>query len=161
MVRAIYPFATYPVSEKNTAIINLGANLTEIVIYQNQILRDIIHIPLGGEAIIQDMIKLTKIDPEKARSLLFSYENIFSTLKNRSLSQSIHHQIIDSRLKEIFNMIKKALEVRGIREVVLVGGLRNLKQLPQILGNYLKVSFQLPAPTVPHFYVSSLEVARY
>jgi len=161
MVQAIYPLAVYPVSHKPTAVINLGANTTEIVTYSSMILNEIIHLPLGGELIIKDMIQLTKIDKDKARNLLFSYSKIFSTLKKKSLSHSIHHQIIDSRLKEMFNMIKKVIKSKSIEEVIIIGGLRNLENLPELLGNYLKVRVTIPAQKTPHFYVTSLELARY
>ncbi len=161
LIRAYYPLHTFTLSDNKTAVVNLGASNIEIAIYDKKLLQEILLLPIGGEDIIQDIVQLTKISREKARSLLFSYQAMFSTLMNHSLGNSIHHQIIDTRLKEIFNLLKNNLSGKDIKSVFLLGGLKNLSNLSVYLSDYLKIPTAETNDTLPHFYTSAFQMGCY
>lgn len=141
-----------------TALIDFGAGTTTITVLKNNIVRQIITLPIGINNIRQDLCDL-QIEPAEADQVLLTYadatvdkcaadenepEPTYTTSDGRSIELSTIHQIIDARLQEILMNVENQLHNSDYADkllggVVITGGGANIPNIDKACINTLKV----------------------
>jgi len=121
----------------NAAIINLGGKQIEVLVYNDRMLIERLLLPVGGENIIRDICYGMKVSSDEATAMLFNYNDLFSSYLKEERSAQLN-MIIDARVKEIFNLLKK-VHYNDSSTVLLTGGLVNIPKLSEYLGQYLNI----------------------
>ena len=131
-----------------TALIDFGAGTTTITVLKNNIVRQIITLPIGINNIRQDLCDL-QIEPAEADQVLLTYadatvdkraadenepEPTYTTSDGRSIELSTIHQIIDARLQEILMNVENQLHNSDYADkllggVVITGGGANIPNI--------------------------------
>ena len=133
----------------NIAIIDIGAENTDIGVFEGSTFIYTNSIPLGGENITNDISLVLNIEPEEADKLKRQYglalksfidndnDIILNTCKdnnkNRIIKSSELIEIIEARIEEMFLIINKDLTSQGIKSrinnVILTGqGIVNISK---------------------------------
>ena len=145
-------------SEKNLgcALIEFGADITYLSVYKAGLLKYLISIPLGGNAITKDICDL-KILEEEAENLKITYgtalvelEDENNPVKNIKLQNSSIKEIdaeqlndvIEARTDEIIANIKNLLEINNLSDclengIIITGGMAALKNLDKSIEKKL------------------------
>jgi cell division protein FtsA len=139
-----------------TALIDLGAGTTTIVVLKSNIIRQIITLPLGINNIKQDLCDL-QIEYSEAEQLLLTYgdamsENVqyddedqislYTTSDGRSVEITTIQEIIRARLQEILVNVDKQMHNteyadRLLGGVVITGGGANIKNIEKACQSML------------------------
>ena len=140
-----------------TALIDLGAGTTTIVVLKSNIIRQIITLPLGVNNIKQDLCEL-QIEQNEAEQLLLTYgdamaENmpgngdedqapLYTTSDGRSIEITTIQEIIRARLQEILINVDKQMHNsdyadRLLGGVVITGGGANIKNIDKACQSML------------------------
>ena len=140
-----------------TALIDLGAGTTTIVVLKSNIIRQIITLPLGVNNIKQDLCEL-QIEHNEAEQLLLTYgdamaENtpdsrgadqapMYTTSDGRSIEISTIQEIIRARLQEILINVDKQMHNsdyadRLLGGVVITGGGANIRNIDKACQSML------------------------
>ena len=140
-----------------TALIDFGAGTTTISVLKNNIVRQIITLPIGINNIKQDLCDL-QIEPAEAEQLLLTYADAmvdnrrieeseptptYTTSDGRSIEVSTIHQIIEARLQEILVNVENQLHNSDYADkllggVVITGGGANIPNIDKACINTLK-----------------------
>jgi len=141
-----------------TAMIDFGAGTTTIAVLKNNIVRQIITLPIGINNIRQDLCDL-QIEPAEAEQLLLTYADAmadnrvtdenepaptYTTSDGRTIEVSTIRQIIDARLQEILVNVENQLHNSDYADkllggVVITGGGANIPNIDKACANTLKV----------------------
>ena len=118
--------------ERGCALIEFGAGLTYLSIYKSGLLRYLVVIPLGGNAITKDICSMDKTEAE-AEKLKINEGCVQSGDEANELNA-----IIDARTDEIVTNIFRQIEISGYGEdlkagFILTGGASRLKGLDSLL----------------------------
>ena len=120
------------------ALVNIGADTTTIAIYNNDILRKLIVIPLGSRNITMDLCsKQISFDEAEEIKITRGYK---STLNDRlPIDSDTINSIINARMCEILQNAKYKIEESGERigHIIFTGGGSKLKNLNLLLEEYL------------------------
>ena len=120
------------------ALVNIGADTTTIAIYNNDILRKLIVIPLGSRNITMDLCsKQISFDEAEEIKITRGYK---STLNDRlPIDSDTINSIINARMCEILQNAKYQIEESGERigHIIFTGGGSKLKNLNLLLEEYL------------------------
>lgn len=139
--------------EAGVAIVDIGGGTTDIAVYYDNVLRHTAVIPLGGNAITQDIKEGCKIVLNGAEKLKVQYGSAIGDMasedkviavpgisgreaKEISLKQLAY--IIQARMEEIIDAVSFEIEASGYYDrlgagVVLTGGGAMLKNLTQLV----------------------------
>lgn len=134
-----YEFKTKEMNNKNTAVINIGEEKTEVSIFKKGILIDTENIELGGKNIDRDICYIYNISRTRAKELkekfALAHKRNASTswsedvLNNEEESIKINQyelsEIIYSRIKEILELAKKQINILTkleISYIIVTGG---------------------------------------
>lgn len=141
-----------------TALIDFGAGTTTIAVLKNNIVRQIITLPIGINNIRQDLCDL-QIETAEAEQLLLTYADAmadnrgadenepaptYTTSDGRTVEVSTIRQIIDARLQEILVNVENQLHNSDYADkllggVVITGGGANIPNIDKACVNTLKV----------------------
>lgn len=120
------------------ALVNIGADTTTLAIYNNDILRKLIVIPLGSRNITMDLCsKQISFDEAEEIKITRGYK---STLNDRlPIDSDTINSIINARMCEILQNAKYQIEESGERigHIIFTGGGSKLKNLNLLLEEYL------------------------
>ncbi|MGL5067047.1 MAG: cell division FtsA domain-containing protein [Sarcina sp.] len=112
---------------ENNLIIDFGAEKTEFVYFENRKIKELGLIPLGGLNITKDLSIVTTYSEEIMEKI--KKENSSSYLRQRKdfakievldgfIEADLFYDIINARLEEILNYVKKELECLGIYDKI-------------------------------------------
>ena len=157
----------------NIAIIDVGAENTDIGVFEGSTFIYTNSIPLGGENITNDIALVLNIAYEEADKLKRQYglamksyidndnEIVLNTVedssKNRVIKSSELIEIIEARIEEIFTLINKDITNQGIKpkinNVILTGqGITNINK-SDVAG---KVILNIPVKFATGRYISTV-----
>lgn len=144
--------------ELGTALIDLGAGTTGVIIFEEG---DILHLsilPIGGASITNDLAIGLKTSIETAEKVKKEYHKKdqidlakFSSGEEGIVSQDKISNIIEARVSEIFGMINKELKKIGRQGllpggVVLVGAGAKMHNIIDLTKEYLSLPAQIGFP---------------
>jgi cell division protein FtsA len=140
--------------ENGVAVVDFGAGVTSVTIYQGRIMRHFAAIPFGGQVITNDIKTECSINEKLAENIKLAYgvcmpdklqslsEKIIQIDKEEKMTQipvKYLSEIITSRVKEIVEAILYEIQISGYADklgngIVLTGGCANLTNC----ANYIK-----------------------
>jgi len=144
-----------------SAIIDIGFEKTSLGLFKDFALVYSITFPIGSNHLTKDIAKvcsLTLKESENIRNNIdFSFSNnqelfdennylkkiYFNSTSYRKISKSLILNIVQSRIDEIFEIIKKQILTTGINitseyNIILVGGGSNLLNIEKLCSNYFE-----------------------
>ena len=138
-----YTVASKELDRKMGAIINIGADITSIGVFNKGIMIKNSYIPVGSSSVDKDISFIYKIDLKEARKLKETFalstsryadsnDNVTIATKenkNITINQMQISEVIESRLKEILKLAKNEinrLTKREISYIIVVGGISEL-----------------------------------
>ena len=138
-----FEFKTDTLDKKNSAVINIGDEKTEVSIFKKGILVDSETLEIGAKSIDRDICYMYDIDRRTAKKLkekfaLANKRNASSTWcedvltnkeENIKINQYEISEIISSRLKEILNLARKQINLltkMEISSIIITGGTTEL-----------------------------------
>ena len=138
-----YTIATKELDRKMGAIINIGADITSVGIFNKGIMIKNSYIPVGSSSVDKDIAFVYKIDLKEAKKLKESFaltsaryadsnDSITVDAKNGkkiAINQIQISEVIESRIKEILKLAKNEinrLTKREISYIIVVGGISEL-----------------------------------
>ena len=155
-----YAYAEKEFEKQTGAIINIGADITTVSVYEKGLLKDAKIIPLGGNNIDNDLVYLLKIKNEDAKLIkeTFALANksyaqntevyeVFDRFKKEiKLNQFEISDIVMSRVMEILKFSKKQISLLTKQEnsyIIVTGGTSELLSMTslvkEVLGDKAKV----------------------
>lgn len=152
--------------ELGVALIDIGGGTTEVAMFQQNALRDVSVLPMGGDHITNDIavgLRTTIEQAEKLKikhgkalvSMVESEEDIEITSvggkENRNVNEKILCGIIEPRVQEILFLAREELEKMGHLKslpagVVLTGGASLMKGVPEMAEEIFESPVQLAQP---------------
>ncbi len=152
--------------ELGCCVIDIGANTSDVIVYENGFIRFLISYPFGGESITHDLASVLKLTRNLAEDIKLNYgtclfsSNIAEKINMTNnygeqivLSKRIIIEIITERLKEIFYFIKLDLEKHNLLSIInsgiiLTGGTALLNNI----NTFTNQIFNLPVRTgIPNY----------
>ena len=134
-----YEFKTKDMNQKNTAVINIGEEKTEVSVFKKGVLIDTEIIELGGKNIDRDICYIYNIDRSRAKELKEKFALAHKRNASTSWSEDVLNneeeaikinqyelsEIIYSRIKEILELSKKQINILTkleISYIIVTGG---------------------------------------
>lgn len=110
----------------NVALINVGAEKTEIALYKCNQLKEIGFIPLGGKNISKDLSICLSIDEQLGERLKLECSNEYISmvdesiinLGNKEVDSKFIYEIMDARLTEIIEYIHREIQNSGFYDEI-------------------------------------------
>jgi cell division protein FtsA len=145
--------------ESGVAVIDLGASTTGISIFEEGDLQFVRVLPVGSSNITNDLAIGLKTVPEVAEIVKLQHGVAIAREDSRNVMvkrEKEHYsfdtididEIIEARLEEIFEAVKKELKRAGRDKklpsgIVLTGGGANLRKIAEFSRNYLELASQV------------------
>ncbi|MGL5634891.1 MAG: hypothetical protein ACRCX8_04490 [Sarcina sp.] len=120
--------------KENTLIIDFHANSTKIGYFEYGRIKQVLNIPLGGDDITRDLAIVTKQSPELMEQVKIQNSSNYAKLRKEfakieiadaTFEAGLLFDIINARVDEITNYIKKELESLGIYDkiesIIIIG----------------------------------------
>ena len=147
--------------ENGSGIIDIGYDKTSIALFKNSSLIKLLVLPIGSNHITKDISKVCYLDQKESESIkldfaLFSQFNkdidsllpkkYFINSNYRKIPLKLIHDVIESRISEIIEMINIHTNDQGGSEIIkknllIVGGGANILGLIKILNLDIKYEF--------------------
>ena len=138
-----YTIATKELDRKMGAIINIGADITSVGVFNKGIMIKNSYIPVGSSSVDKDIAFVYKLDLKEAKNLKETFaltsaryaDNndditvIDKENKKITINQTQISEVIESRIKEILKLAKNEinrLTKREISYIIVVGGISEL-----------------------------------
>ena len=162
---------TDPEKRSGCALVDFGAETTTVIIYEKNILRHLVVLPLGGNTITADIASIFHIEHEEAELLKRTHGSAYTeetevaepqTLNisnDRQIDKKRLLNIIEARQQEILNNVWEQIKNysdRLLSGVIFTGGASNMRQLETAFVKYHhfdKVKTRL-MPTVTEYTTS-------
>lgn len=112
---------------KNLAIVEVGADKTEIAYFSKNRLKSLGYVPLGGRNITNDLSIAIEKDKEIAEKLKCEHSLSYITLRRdfskidadgNIIEADFFYDVVNARIEEILNYVKKELELSGIYDKI-------------------------------------------
>ena len=147
--------------DMGSILIDIGFEKISIGLFKNLALVNSITLPIGINHIVKDISKVCSLNLEESEiiknSIDFSFINnsklfdqndylkdsYFKNSKFRKLSKSLILNILEARLNEILEMIKKQITVNGLsfgNNIFITGGGSHLLNIEDYFSNFLKIN---------------------
>ncbi len=147
-------------------LIDIGAASTDIVVFQDQMLRLAKSLSIGGLHLTNDLAVGLKVALAEAESIKLNFGSVgladyddqeeieisaFSGLEKRRVSKSLLRTIIQPRIEEILQMVRDELAKEGLDEslptgVVITGGGAALKGILEVVQRVFRLPARLGKP---------------
>ena len=125
----------YEEKELGCCLIDIGAGTTDVVVYENGFIRYLVSLPIGGEQITKDIAVVLKISRNLAEDIKINYgacsyintqhKESISIVDHRGVSSVVSRKllvdVINERLKELFELIIIQLNQREIYDIISSG----------------------------------------
>ena len=148
----LYAFSNKEFDDKIGAIINIGSQITNISLYNKNVLVKSAVIDQGGSNIDSDLAYMYKIDKKEAKKIKMKFAlahkkrasigdviEVKSTYEERlKINQYEFSEIVMSRIEEILNMAKKELNLltsRKIDYIIITGGTSNMPDFEYVVND--------------------------
>ncbi len=158
---------TDPEKRSGCALVDFGAETTTVSIYEKNILRHLVVIPLGGNNITSDIASLLHIEHDEAENLKKAYGSAYvdtETQETRSISLSNDRHIeltrlqdiIEARQQEILDNVwaqVKDYADRLLSGIIFTGGAANMPNMEVAFNAYHgfdKVKTRIMPPTLDY-----------
>lgn len=158
---------TDPEKRSGCALVDFGAETTTVAIYEKNILRHLVVIPLGGNNITNDIASILHIEHEEAEALKKTYGSAYvdnETQEDRTISLSNDRHIelsrltdiIEARQQEILDNVwaqVKDYADRLLSGIIFTGGAANMRNMEVAFNNYHdfdKVKTRIMPPTLDY-----------
>ena len=170
----------------NVMLLDVGAENTDIGVFEGDIFKYTNTIPLGGDNITHDIALVLEIDETEAEKLKRQYglalksfidndnEIMLNTCKNESRSKVIKSseliEIMEARIEEIFSIVNKDITMQNLKSrinnVILTGqGIININKSDVagkiVLNIPVKISTGRAVSTVKPEFRTSYALIRY
>ena len=149
-----YTIATKELDRKMGAIINIGADITSVGVFNKGIMIKNSYIPVGSSSVDKDIAFVYKLDLKEAKNLKETFaltsaryaDNndditvIDKENKKITINQTQISEVIESRIKEILKLAKNEinrLTKREISYIIVVGGISELAGFNYIVEDVL------------------------
>ena len=168
-----------PTSEKRPgcALVDIGADTTTVSIFNKNILRKLVVLPLGGNNVTTDIVNCLSLEQDEAEMLKIQHGAPLSAnldpeknkeiklSHDRTVDQATLSDIVEARYEEIlmnvWNQIKTDKE-KLTSGIIFTGGAAQIKGLPEAFQRYsrtdkqLRISKGLPSDisTAPGVHIS-------
>ena len=142
--------------ENGVAIVDIGASTTSITIFEDSDLQFVSILPVGSNSITNDLAMGLKTDPEIAESIKLNHVSVSAINDKKDIiikhdkeiltfKRSDIDEIVDARLDEIFDLVRKEFKKAGYDQklpegVIFTGGGANLKGLVDYAKDKLELS---------------------
>jgi len=139
-------------SEKRSgcAMVDFGAGTTTVAVYNGNLLRHLVVIPLGGNNITADLAKACQMDFEEAEAIKRKHAIAFvaaeseapqqlSISNDRTLSENELQDIVGARQEEIIaNVWHQISSMSGnlLSGIIITGGAAQLKDMPEAIKHF-------------------------
>lgn len=150
--------------ENGVAVIDIGSATTGVAIYEEGDLRYVGVVPVGSNNITNDLAMVLALDTEVAEEVKkrFATGNfveeagVMVTIRWRGkevrLERDRIDEVVEERLEEIFNLVRKELrrahyEQRLPEGVVLTGGGARMRDIDKFVRNMLNMSVRIGVPS--------------
>lgn len=140
-------------------LIDMGAEKTSLGLFKNLALINSITLPIGINHIIKDLMKVCLLSSEEAKTLIkkidFSFDkngqlfdknellisSYFNQTNYRKISKTLLLNVVQARLNEIFETLKKQIIIAGFdpkfgNNLYITGGGSKLMNLPKFCSNF-------------------------
>ena len=158
---------TDPEKRSGCALVDFGAETTTVAIYEKNILRHLVVIPLGGNSITNDIATLLHIEHDEAENLKKAYGNAYvdtdtqeartiSLSNDRHIELSRLQDIIEARQQEILDNVwaqVKDFADRLLSGIIFTGGAANMPNMEVAFNAYHsfdKVKTRIMPPTLDY-----------
>ncbi len=138
-------------------LIDMGQDVTTVAYFKNGLPIYMNSIPIGGRHLTNDIAQCLNISLGEAERLKILQGSAYAVGDNdRSAGQFMMAQVIESRLEELFDMIKQQLKEADLlqeatrRQCVLVGGTSLLAGIVQLVEKQLVCKTRLGTPPRLH-----------
>lgn len=158
-------YAILTENEKNgTILLDMGGGTTDVAIFRNQALLDTFCLPVGGNHITNDISIGLRIPLEEAERVKIEHGRVdiedvdpvdFFEIKDsrggsRAVLTSFLAGIIEIRVREILNLIKREIEREGpldfLPRVVVTGGSSLLRGVVELSGEVFDMPSRIGVP---------------
>ena len=145
--------------ESGVVVIDMGATTTGVAIYEEGDIQFLRVVPMGGQNITNDLAICLKITPDIAEEIKLKHALAIERSEHHdivvkrgrehySFNTSEIDEIIEARLEEIFEEVRKVLKVAGKDAklpsgAVLVGGGSNMKKIDEFAKKHLDLATQI------------------
>lgn len=142
---------TDPEKRSGCALVDFGAETTTVMVYEKNILRHLVVIPLGGNNITADIASLLHIEPDEAESLKRTYGSAYTEesenaevrniniSNDRTIDEKRLLNIIEARQQEILANVWEQLKNysdRLLAGIIFTGGAANMPNLEAAFVQY-------------------------
>ena len=148
----LYAFSNKELDDKIGAIINIGSQITNISLYNKNVLVKSAIIDQGGSNIDSDLAYMYKIDKKEANRVKMKFAlahkkrastgDIFEVKNNYEehlkINQYEASSIVMSRIEEILNLAKKEINLltsRNIDYIIITGGTSNMPDFEYVVND--------------------------
>lgn len=149
--------------ESGVAVVDMGGATTSIAVFEEGDLQYVGVVPFGGVNVTNDLAIGLKVDPELAEDIKLKHASavVRENREGVSIKQDKEvmtidtgeiDEIVEARLEEIFDDIKKELKRAG-RDgqlpsgIVLTGGASQMKSMKEFVRDHLGLSVRLGKPS--------------
>jgi len=149
--------------ENGVAVVDLGSSTTSIAIFEEGDLQFVSVIPVGSNNITNDLAMGLRTDPEIADIIKQKHASAVPSAKLKDVtiqhenselqfSRTDIDEIVDARLDELFDLVRKELKKAGYDSklpegVIFTGGGANLAGIAEYARDKLELSVKIGKPT--------------
>lgn len=164
--------------ETGVTLIDLGAGVTSLAVFENQQLVNVDAIPIGGNHITNDIAKILCLPINEAERIKNLYGGVIATDLDKNeiieinslndedqINRSQLVEIIQARVEEMTNIIEQRLQRNKIstsNKIVITGGVARTLNLKEFLAHEFNTKASLGYPkknNLPHNQSQSLELS--
>lgn len=142
---------TDPEKRSGCALVDFGADTTTVAIYEKNILRHLVVLPLGGNNITNDIASIFHIEHEEAENLKRTYGSAYTEETDQQEPRTINISndrhiderrllaIIEARQQEILDNVWEQVKVyadRLLSGIIFTGGASNIRHLEKAFEAY-------------------------
>lgn len=167
-----------------SALVDLGAGTTTVVVYKKNVVRYLVTIPIGFNNIVEDLMSVLQIEEKEATDILVKYgnayvnsedeiskltQNSYTTSNKEKVPMTKIQHIIEARLIEI--MVNAVVQVVNsgyadqlLAGLVITGGGSNIKNIDKAFQNNprkrfesIRVAKKVITPTVKSTQAAALD----
>jgi cell division protein FtsA len=168
--------------ELGCCLVDIGAGTTDIVVYENGFIRYLCSVPIGGENITRDIASVLKISRNLAEDIKLNYGGCSYTSSqhkfgegvtltdhrgiNTTISRKLLIDVINERLKDIFEVIKTGLVKQKIYDIinsglVITGGTALMPNLEDFAKHYFAMPVRIGVPNYTGDFADLVTTPKY
>ena len=150
---------TRPQKEAGTALLDIGAGTTNLIIFEDGEVQHIAVIPIGGQHITNDLAIGLKTDLDVAETVKLKHSDLRADAKKTNVSVKINNDvenfhaedislIIEARVDELLDYVQKELhKIKRVRKlpggIVLTGGTAKMPGIAEFTRQKLQLASRI------------------